>query len=219
MHLLFTWPGSGIHAFKEASYIHKMNYAQRYIISFTILINFTNCRMSFTNNATRQFQNDSLIVDPRIKEFINFVVREPEDGFDETLFEKYLHAADLKKSSTVEITKINDKFNFVKTYNRLVCRAFIKNDTLIIRNGVTGTDAGYGEQTEIINNKILTKYYTYVALHPREIFRFKSEKQNITLDRVKYSRGDSLFGSIYTRLVDQNKYKYYITGLFRTKVE
>jgi hypothetical protein len=188
------------------------------IFLFVILINFTNCKTaSYTNNANKQFRNDSLIIDPQMQEFIDFVVRQPEDALDEVFVNEMRHSANLKKSSTVEVIEINDKSNFIKTINRLACHAVIKNDTLIIRNGVSGTDAGYGVETKIINNKIFTNYYTYFDLH-HEIAKTKIQKQTITLNKSKYSRGDSLFGSINTRMIDRNKMKYYITGWFRTKV-
>ena len=185
-----------------------------------ICINLTNCRTAlYTEHWIKQSPNDSLIIYPKIKDLINFIVRAPEDALDDFLFNIYRRTP-LPKSSTVKIIIINDKNNNVNVHDRLGCGANIKNDTLIIGNGNSGTDSGFGIRIYCAGNRLKISYYRYFAsgVPLYEKSKFKIEKQKIILDKGSYSPGDSLFGSIYSRMIDENKVKYYITGYFRAKV-
>lgn len=44
------------------------------------------------------------------------------------------------------------------------------------------------------------------------------EKQKLVLNKSKFVAGDSLYGYVYTRMVDEKKVKYYATGYFRAKI-
>ena len=185
-----------------------------------ICIYLTNCRTTlYTEHWNKQSPNDSLIIYPQIKDFINFIVRAPEDALDDFLFNIYSKSP-LPKSSTVKIIIINDKDNNVNLHDRLACAANIKNDTLIIGNGVSGTDSGFGVRIKIIRYKIFISYYKYFdfGVHRHETPKLRIQKQTIQLDKANYLPRDSLFGSIYSRMIDENKVKYYISGYFRAKV-
>jgi hypothetical protein len=68
--------------------------------------------------------------------------------------------------------------------------------------------------------KISSRFYEFtdvVFVDEREPV-LHVEKQKLSLDKSKYVIGDSLYGHIYLRMIDQNKVKYYAQGLFRAKV-
>lgn len=194
-----------------------------YVFFFISYVSFTNCRpvRNIDNRKKSQSKNDSLIIDSRVKGVVNFLIRGTEDIKDFQWLENFRYRKEITdlKSSTVQIVIENDKQNYIKIIDRLRCTAFLKNDTLVINNDINFGGSGFGATIKYTPNKAKTEYREfYDVIGWDKIHKLTVEKQNISFDKSMYVSGDSLYGSIYSRMIDENKSRYYITGFFRAKV-
>jgi hypothetical protein len=182
-----------------------------------------NCQ-SKTEQATWQeiqsFINDTFRIDPNVKENADLLMEgQPEvRTFDDIVNNDTTN--NRKKSSTVTITIVQDDINEIETTDKLRCIASLKGDTLNINIGNNSGFSGEGVTIKYTGKELSTNIYKFTdAGDPNKKKReYKTEKQKLALDKSKYSVGDSLYGYIYVRRVDNMNTKYYASGLFRAKV-
>lgn len=167
----------------------------------------------------QSFIHDTFRVDPGIREQANLLMEgEPEvETFDDAVDKG---AKTRKKSSIVTITVLRDSVNEIDKIDELRCIAYLSHDTLVIDNSINSGFSGNGVSIKYTGQKLSSDIYecTDMVMPDEEEPKLIIEKQKLTLDKSKYSVGDSLYGHIYLRMIDQNKVKYYAQGFFRAKV-
>jgi hypothetical protein len=194
-------------------------------VPFSILISiqfFSYCRSKVSNENWRELQSfihDTFRIDPFIREQADLIMEgEPEvETFDDAV-DKGAKAR--KKSSTVSITILRDNINEIDKTGELRCIAYLNHDTLVIDNSINSGFSGKGVSIKYTGQKMSSRIYEFTDVvfvdEPEPVLHV--EKQKLTLDKLKYVPGDSLYGHIYLRMIDQNKVKYYAQGFFRAKV-
>ena len=128
-----------------------------------------------------------------------------------------------KASSTVQLMVIWDEKDRAGATdsNGLTCSAVLKEDTLRINVGHATGFGGSGVSIKVVGNQFTTIFYKYtdLILPVRKEPVILVEKQNLILQRAKYAIGDSIYGFVYLRSVDDKRMKQYAQGFFRTKIK
>jgi hypothetical protein len=142
---------------------------------------------------------------------------EPEvETFDDAVDK---NAKKRKKSSTVTITILHDDVNEIEKTGELRCISYFNHDTLVIDNSINSGFSGKGVSIKYTGQKLSSYIYEFADMVTDEKEpTLTIEKQKLTLDKSKYSVGDSLYGHIYLRMIDEKKVKYYSQGFFRAKI-
>ena len=167
----------------------------------------------------QSFIHDTFRVDPSIREQADLLMEgEPEvKTFDDAVDKG---AKTRKKSSTVTITVLRDSINEIERTGELRCVVYLNHDTLIIDNSINSGFSGKGVSIKYTGQKLSSSIYEFmdIIIPKEEEPKLVIEKQKLTLNKSKYSVGDSLYGHIYLRMIDEGKVKYYAQGFFRGKV-
>ena len=191
---------------------------------FFILINtaiFSSCHSKIYRENWKEIQsfiNDTFRIEPDIREQVDLPMEgEPEVQTFNDVVDK--GAKTRKKSSTVSITILRDNINEIEKTGELRCIAYLNHDTLIIDNSINSGFSGKGVSIKYTGQKLSSSIYEFTDVITNEKKpTLTIEKQKLTLNKAKYSVGDSLYGHIYLRMIDENKVKYYAQGFFRAKI-
>jgi hypothetical protein len=130
----------------------------------------------------------------------------------------------MKRTSDVEYF---GREKLYKEYSKLNnCRAFFfKSDTLSINIGISSSHAGDGFIIKYKDKKFYTKpYYWDDVIMPGEVEpTYKIVYQKLTLDKINYKEGDSLYGKIEFKSIETDEYlkktEHFGKGSFRTKIK
>lgn len=183
---------------------------------------FSACRSKAIKENWQELQsfiNDTFRIDATIREQADLLMEgEPEvETFDDFVDKG---AKIRKKSSTVTITVLRDNINEIDKSGGLRCIAYLNRDTLVIENSINSGFSGKGVLIKYTGRKLRSDIYEFtdIVIPDEKEPKLIIEKQQLILDKAHYSVGDSLYGHIYLRMIDQNKIKYYAQGFFRAKV-
>lgn len=167
----------------------------------------------------QSFIHDTFRIDPSVKEQADLLMEgEPEvQTFDDAVDKG---AKTRKKSSTVTITVLRDSMNEIEKTGDLRCITYLNHDTLIIDNSINSGFSGKGVSIKYTGQKLSSSIFEFtdVVIPDEKEPILTIEKQKLVLDKSRYVVGDSLYGHIYLRMIDQSKVKYYAEGFFRAKV-
>lgn len=203
----------------------KINFYCIFLLSSLILSN-CHTKVDKANKLEAQsFIHDTISVDPElidsnIKEQADLIMEgEPEVwSIDDEQNKDTTNRR--KKSSVVKIVILQDDLNDIEMTDKLRCIADLKNDTIHINIGINTGFGGSGINIIYTGNKLSTNIYRYTdVVYPNEKKRkYKIENQKLVLDKSTYKTGDSLYGYVYVRMVDDENVKYYADGFFRAKL-
>ena len=173
---------------------------------------------SCLNKKIKEFHSsipDSILIDKNIKKQANLLMEGEKEVW--TFDDVFITANTRKKSSTVSIMITRDA---ISNFNQLRCLASMRNDTLEIEIGINSGFAGVNAQIKYCKNKIHTNIYEISdVINPDEIKPSDTiMKQILIINKYKYNIGDSLFGSIYSRIVNSKNVQFIASGLFRAKI-
>lgn len=193
-------------------------------IGLTLLITINlllSCQSKVSKENWRELQsfiNDTFRVDPSIREQADLLMEGEAEvqTFDDAVDK---NAKKRKKSSTVTITVLHDDVNEIEKTGELRCIGYLNHDTLVIDNSINSGFSGKGVSIKYTGQKLSSDIYEFTDMVTDEKEpTLTIEKQKLTLDKSKYSVGDSLYGHIYLRMIDEKKVKYYAQGFFRAKI-
>jgi hypothetical protein len=196
------------------------------LIAFSLLISILFLLSCHSNKANKEdwreiqsFIHDTFKIDPGIREQADLLMEgEPEVEMFDDMTDKIANTR--KKSSTVTITVLHDNINEIDKSGVLRCIAYLNHDTLVINNNFNTGFSGKGVVIKYTGKKLSSDIYEFtdVVIPDEEKPKLIIEKQKLALDKSSYAVGDSLYGYLYLRMIDQNKVKYYAQGFFRAKV-
>ena len=187
-----------------------------FILGIVIITSLESCISS-----KQVYKPEELIIDPTIS---TAAIYNELDKQDEIL--SFMEKSDSfpKRSSDVTYSpgkNIIYKSN-IKNYN---CRAyyfpFFHADTLLINIGSGNGFAGRGFIINYKDNRFYVKPYYYTCTPSKENVEYKLIYQKLILDKPKYKEGDSLYGKVDFKIIENNKYRkqeHKGEGYFRAKV-
>lgn len=208
--------------------IKTMHSKTSYIL---VILSFLMTTFTFTESCTsktdnenwkeiQSFINDTFRIDPSIKEHADLIM----EGQEEVMTFEDLVKKDTtnkrKKSSNVKIIVLLDDMNDIEMTDELRCLANLKNDTLKIDISTNNGFSGKGISIKYTGQMLSTNIYEFTdVIGPSEKEpTYIIEKQKLALNKSKFIVGDSLYGHIYARIINDNKVKYYASGFFRAKI-
>lgn len=166
------------------------------------------------------FIHDTFRIDPGVKELADLLMEGQEEvhTFDDILNKDTVDKR--KKSSTVKIIVLQDSLNEIKINDELRCLAKLKNDTLNINISMNSGFSATGVSIKYKGGRFNTNIYQFTDMVDPSVKEpiFTIEKQKLALNKSNFAIGDSLYGHIYLRMIDNEKVKYYADGFFRAKV-
>jgi hypothetical protein len=196
------------------------------LIALSLLISIlflTSCHSNRGNKddwrEIHSFIHDTFRIDPGIREQADLLMEgEAEVEMIDDRTDKVANTR--KKSSTVTITVLHDNINEIDKSGVLRCIAYLNHDTLVINNSFNTGFGGKGVTIKYTGEKLNSDIYvsTDVVFPDEEKPKLTIEKQKLALDKSSYAVGDSLYGHLYVRMIDQNKVKYYVQGFFRARI-
>ena len=199
---------------------YRLNLLSLLLTAFIVFLSCTSNRDKQNWKEIDSFIKDTFRIDPTLKEHADLLM----DGQEEVLTFDDLVNKDTtnkrKKSSYVKIVVIRDDFNDIKMTDELRCVANIKNDTVYIDISMNSGFSGTGVSIIYTGQNFSTIIYEFTdVVDPNEKEPiYTVEKQKLALNKSKYIIGDSLYGHIYARIIDDKKIKYYAAGIFRAKI-
>lgn len=189
---------------------------------------FICCGKPYTKGSNIIIKPYELIIDATIKKNEVFkTLNKQIEIFDGP--EVWMNKADpsIKRTSAVKYSfGKHPNFNKDKYTTMNNCRAkYFKSDTLLIRIGINSGFSGHGFLVYYKNSKFSIEPYTFtdaiIEGYPEPTYMIVY--QHLTLDKEKYLVGDSLFGKVNFKsienAVDGSVIEHIGDGYFRTKVE
>jgi hypothetical protein len=192
------------------------------IVLLTTFTFFSSCNSKNANENKNEIKSfhDTFRIDPSLKEQADLIMEGQEEvyTFDDILNKDTTNKR--KKSSTVKIIVSRDNLNDIKTVDELRCVANLKNDTLNIDISINSGFSGTGVFIKCTEEKFSANIYEFTdIIDPSEKEPIlTTENQKLALNKSNFVTGDSLYGYIYLRMVDDRKVKYYANGFFRAKI-
>jgi hypothetical protein len=157
------------------------------------------------NNKTDTKQWDNAHLDPNLPKNLIYLELDKKDEIY-SFYEKHDNS---RRTSNVSYLSygIHEKrdTSFAKFNN---CRAYyLGSDTLLINIGINGPFGGHGLIIKYINKRFNTEAYMHTDLiiegetAPNQKIRY----QKLSLNKIAYKIGDSLFGKIEFKSIDQDQ--------------
>lgn len=194
-----------------------MKIFNKHTVLFFLFILIFSCQ-----KTTKIVKWDQVTIDSKISE--NKIYKDLNKEKEVFFFPEDRNST-LKKSSDVSFYA-GKEINLNNDYARHnVCKAYFLLDTLIIRIGVETHFGGVGFKINFKNKKFHTKTYKTSDVINKEENKptYTIAYQKLTLNKVNYKIGDSLFGNIEFRSVeidqDNNQIQYFGKGYFRAKIQ
>jgi hypothetical protein len=124
-----------------------------------------------------------------------------------------------KRNTYVEYFSINDKKGWITNLSNLNIRATHHKDSISLLIFADGYWTRYGLNILMKGNRFqTTPFESTDVVYEREPTHI-TEQQKLILNRANFSKGDSIYGYVYTRHLREDGHKIYFRGYFRAKVE
>jgi hypothetical protein len=124
-----------------------------------------------------------------------------------------------RRKTYVEYFSIDDKKGWIANFSNLDIRATYHGDSIALLIFVDGYWTRYGLNISMKGNRFqTTPFESTDVVYEREPNHI-TEQQKLIIQKAKYSKGDSIYGYLYSRHLREDGYKIYFRGYFRVKVE
>lgn len=176
--------------------------------------------LCFTACTNAQSKKAFIIIQPDI--INNAVYKKLDKGKEPT--DILVYGDKKMKPKTSDVFYLNSKYGGLKdtTHARdYTCQAYIKDGYLTISIGMGSMFGGFGFDIKCTNEKYSIEPYEWsdaemVGKHRKP--SFKVIKQNLILNKNRYILGDSIFGKVDFKIIEDKKITHIGNGYFRGKV-
>ena len=155
----------------------------------------------------QSFINYTFRVDPELKEQADLMLEGEKEvqTFDDILKPDSINKR--KKSSNVAIIVLRDYMNDIEMTGELRCLAEMRLDTIRINISCNSGFSGKGMNIVYTGKYLKTNIYEFTDVIDPSVSKpvYTMEKQKLALNKSKFVVGDSLYGYVYARMIDEEK--------------